>query len=127
MEETSGRAIENRRRRWALLKAVYDLTEGKESTWVPMSAVREQAGTQGDHRDDLYYLLIEKLVEGPADADSVGLTHPGIKEAERILIDHQDTSRFRSKVVIVQGAVTGSNISVGSTRRSPAHRLGVRG
>jgi hypothetical protein len=71
--------------RWRLLKAVYDIADGRTGKPVPMPAAYDSAGLEQDEGKATFDYL---RGEGLLDQNTVLfllLTHPGVKEVEEVL------------------------------------------
>jgi hypothetical protein len=104
-------AAENQRRRWAFLKAVYELSGGHLNASIDTEDALERAGIKDDFRQDLGFLLQTHLIDGFGAGEAVGVSLSGIEEVERVL-KRRDSEHFQ--VITVLGDVTNSNIALNS-------------
>ena len=72
--------------RYAILRALYDLTSGRKNAPFPLPAIAEKAGVEGDEAQDAAeYLLDEGVVTFMSFGPTVGITHAGVVEIEATL------------------------------------------
>ena len=74
---------EKRRKRYTLLRKVYDEAKGSQHNPAPFFSIAEKEGLSREEAEDIYYYLFEeRLIKDFAVGTSVVITHRGIVEVE---------------------------------------------
>jgi len=116
---------EKKKKRFELLKVLYDATGGSQFKWLPLADLgnligldREQTMLAGE------YLKGEGLLEFKAFGPLVGITHEGIREIEEAL-EHPDrpTDHFLPLNVINIGSMIGPTIQTAGRNSSQSGKL----
>ena len=88
---------ERQAQRFALLRAIYDASEGKRGQSTELNDVARILGFDERHADDLAtYLVDERLLKWSVDGPVVELTHAGVREVDAALLAPDEPPRLNS-------------------------------
>lgn len=108
-----------RAERFAVLKALYQLTGADPSADVPIAQIADQSGlTEAATDKALTFLMGEKLADVLTMPNGMGITHRGIVEVESAVNRPNEPTRFFPANVINIGTMIGSQVQQGSTNSS---------
>ncbi len=85
MKDDLDRVLEKEKKRYSVLKAIYDLTNGsKQSAEIPFQLARPTGLSEEDIEDALDYLNDEGLVKSAGFGMGYSITHQGVMEVEQV-------------------------------------------